>query len=384
MQLFDVYARYDLTIDRAEGCILYDTDGRDYLDVYGGHAVISVGHSHPHYVRKIGDQLQRLAFYSNSVNNPDQEALARQLGRLSGLADRYDLFLCNSGAEANENALKVASFATGNRKLIAFKGGFHGRTSAAVRATDNPRIQAPINRTFPVTHLALGDLHGVTNALAQGDVAAVIIEGIQGIGGVHVPDASFLEALAATCAAAQTPLILDEIQSGYGRSGRFFAFQYAAIEPDLITMAKGMGNGFPMGGVLIRHDHAAVKGMLGSTFGGNPLACAAGSATLDILEAEDLIAHADRFGAALLPELASLPDVTAVRGVGLMIGLEFPFPVAELRRRLLFEHRIFVGSSSDPHTLRLLPPLSFDRAQADRLLAGLRAAIPQAAKIAAI
>ena len=374
MKNFDVYKVYDLTPVRGAGACIYDEAGTEYLDVYGGHAVISVGHSHPHYVAGLRAQLDQLAYYSNSVKMPQQQQLAEQLGKLSG-CENYQLFLCNSGAEAIENALKLASFRTGHRRVIAFEGAFHGRTSAAVRATDNPRLQAPINQTFPVDWLPLDDLDAVAKALAAGDVAAVIIEGIQGIGGIHVPNADFLRGLRTLCDRTDTPLILDEIQSGYGRSGRFFAFQHAGIEPDLITVAKGMGNGFPVGGVLIRQDYPASPGLLGSTFGGNPLACAACLAVLDIMEAEDLIAHAAEAGAALMPRLASLSGVRAVRGQGLMIGLEFDFPVAELRKRLLFEQRVFVGSSSDPKVLRLLPPLNIRPDQLNQLVSALHAAL---------
>jgi len=357
MKLFDVYPLYDMEPVRGEGCYVFDKKGNQYLDLYGGHAVISVGHSHPHFVQRITEQVQKLAFYSNSVQNPLQLELAEKLGARSGLED-YQLFLCNSGAEANENALKLASFHNGRTKIIAFQNAFHGRTSAAVNATDSNKIKAPINATYEAEFHPWNDLASVEKSLAQGDVCAVIIEGIQGIGGIHVPEASFLEHVAALCKQHDTVLILDEIQSGYGRSGKFFAFQYANIEPDVISMAKGMGNGFPIGGILIHPRFEAQYGLLGTTFGGNHLACAAGSAVLDILQKEELIPHAAEVGQVALDALRQLDSPKEVRGRGLMIGVEFDFPVAALRKTLLFEHHIFTGSSSNPNVLRLLPPLN--------------------------
>lgn len=371
MHLFPVYPLFELEPVRGEGCYVYDKDDRSYLDFYGGHAVISIGHSHPHYVKRLQEQIARLGFYSNSVQNPLQEELAKKLGQLSGCPD-YQLFLCNSGAEANENALKVASFATGKQRIVAFKGAFHGRTSAAVNITDNDRIKAPINSTFPVDFLPLNDLAAVEQSLQQGDVAAVIVEGIQGIAGIYVPDASFLEGVTQLCKQYDACLILDEIQSGFGRSGRFFAFQYADIEPDLITMAKGMGNGFPVGGVLLHPRFEATYGLLGTTFGGNHLACAATLAVLEVLEQENLMEHAAQLGEYLLTQLKTLPGVQEVRGKGLMLGLQLTQEAAPLRKRLLFEHGVFTGSAAQKQTVRLLPPLNIGQAEAEMVVAKLQ------------
>lgn len=363
MKLFDVYPLFDITPVRGKGCYVYDDRGTAYLDLYGGHAVISIGHGHPHFTEKVGAQLTALPFYSNSVQNPLQQELADKLGELSG-CDDYQLFLCNSGAEANENALKLASFHNGRTKVIAFAKAFHGRTSAAVNATDNQKIKAPINTTYEVEFHDLNDLDSVAASLATGDVCAVIVEGIQGIGGIYEPDPSFLQGLQRLCRQHDTVLILDEIQSGYGRSGRFFAFQQAGIEPDLISMAKGMGNGFPIGGVLIHPRFKASYGLLGTTFGGNHLACAAGIAVLDVLKEENLLANAAAVGQALSAQLSKIPGITAIRGKGLMIGIEFDKPVVEMRKRLLFDEQVFTGSASDPKTLRLLPPLSLSQSEA--------------------
>ena len=366
MELFDVYPLMDITPVAAQGCYITDKDGVEYLDLYGGHAVISIGHSHPHYVRRISDQLQRIGFYSNSVVNPLQQELARKLGEMSGLED-YQLFLCNSGAEANENALKLASFATGKGRVIAFSKAFHGRTSAAVGVTDNERIRAVINQGQQVTFLPMNDAASVEKELSAGDVCAIIIEGIQGIGGVYVPDAAFLQDLEKLCSRYNCKLVLDEIQSGYGRSGHFFAFQEANIKPDIITTAKGMANGFPIGGVLISPDIQPRYGMLGATFGGNYLACAAGLAVLEVIEDEDLIENARQTGAYLVDELRKISGIKDVRGRGLMIGLEFEYDVKSLRTRLLKEKHIFTGVSST-NIIRLLPPLSLNREQADAFL----------------
>lgn len=371
MQLFDVYPLYDLEPVYGEGNYVYDRDGTAYLDLYGGHAVISIGHSHPHYVQKIQTQLGRLGFYSNSVQNPLQDELASLLGTLSGCND-YQLFLCNSGAEANENALKMASFHNDRSKVIAFRHAFHGRTSAAVNTTDNEGIKAPLNRSFAVEFHEWNDLESVRKSLHKEDVCALIIEGIQGIGGIHVPDPEFLEQVAKECHKTNTILILDEIQSGYGRSGHFFAYQYADIEPDLITVAKGMGNGFPIGGLLLHPRFEARYGMLGTTFGGNHLACAAGITVLEVIQQEKLIENAAVMGSYLQERLKQLPGIREIRGRGLMIGLEMPFPVASLRKKLLFEHRIFTGSSSDPHVLRLLPALNIGRKELDQFVEALR------------
>ena len=371
MPLFDVYSLYDLEPVSGQGAYVMDASGKSYLDFYGGHAVISIGHSHPHYVRRLQDQIAKLGFYSNSVKNPLQLELASKLGALSGLDD-YQLFLCNSGAEANENALKLASFHNGRSRVLAFNHAFHGRTSAAVNATDSEKIKAPINRHYPVTFVDLNDLAAVERELARGDVAAVIIEGIQGIGGIYLPEPAFLETLPGLCHAHGTVLILDEIQSGYGRSGEFFAFQYAELQPDIISMAKGMGNGFPIGGVLIHPRFVARKGVLGTTFGGNHLACAAGLAVLEVLEQEQLIDHARTLGQWLIEELRSLKLFKEVRGRGLMIGLQLDQVAAPLRKQLLFEQAVFTGSASDPNTIRLLPPLNINKEQCERLLAALQ------------
>ncbi len=366
MNLFDVYPLFDINPVRGQGCYIWDDKGTRYLDLYGGHAVISIGHSHPHYTKRIARQLYDIGFYSNSVQMPMQEELAQKLGELSGYPD-YSLFLCNSGAEANENALKVASFHTGRKKIIAFKGAFHGRTSAAVAATDNPSIIAPVNETENVVFLPLNDLDAFAQAITKyGDeLAAVIVEGIQGVGGVHIPDSTFLKAVEAGCKKAGALLILDEVQSGYGRSGKFFAHQHTGVKPDLITVAKGMGNGFPIGGVLISPDIEAKHGMLGTTFGGNYLACAAGLAVLEVMEQEQLVDNAYRIGHRLMEQLQNMPGVREVRGQGLMIGVELDEPCAPIRKELLEKHHIFTGSSSDKNTLRLLPPLTIGAREVD-------------------
>ena len=355
MKLFDVYPLFDINIVRGRGCRVYDDKGTEYLDLYGGHAVISVGHTHPYYLEKIRRQAGELSFYSNSVVNKLQSELAEKLGRLSGYDD-YSLFLINSGAEANENALQLASFHTGKKKVVSFSHAFHGRTSAAVNVTDNAKIIAPINGTFEVVRLALGDIDAVRRELAKGDVCAVIIEGIQGVGGIQIPADDFLRQLREVCTETGTVLILDEVQSGYGRSGKFFAHQYAGIRPDIITVAKGMGNGFPIGGVLISPLFTPVYGMLGTTFGGNHLACTAAIAVLDIMEKERLIENAARVGAWLMEQLKALPGIKEVRGRGLMIGIEFEQPITDIRRSLLFDEKVFTGVAGT-QVIRLLPPL---------------------------
>ena len=370
MKLFDVYPLFDLEIVSGKGCYTYDSHGTEYLDLYGGHAVISIGHSHPYYVNRITEQAKKLVFYSNSVVNSLQQQLADKLGALSGYDD-YSLFLINSGAEANENALKLASFHTGKKKVIAFAHSFHGRTSAAVKVTDNPRIVAPINDTFEVAFLPLNDMARVEQELAGGDVCAVIIEGIQGVGGIQIPEVQFLQELREACSRHHVVLILDEVQSGYGRTGKFFAHQYAGIRPDLITVAKGMGNGFPIGGVLISPQFTPVYGMLGTTFGGNHLACTAACAVLDVMRDEHLVDNAARVGQYLIDRLREIPQIKEVRGKGLMIGLEFDQPVKELRNRLLFEQHVFTGASGT-HVIRLLPPLSLSQAQADCFIGKLK------------
>lgn len=366
MKLFDVYPLFDITITKGRGCHVYDDKGTEYLDLYGGHAVISVGHCHPRIVKAIDDQASQLMFYSNSVINPLQQQLAEKLGRASGYDD-YQLFLVNSGAEANENALKLASFHTGRKRVIAYSKAFHGRTSAAVEATDNPKIVSPLNDNGHVTFLPLNNIDATVKELRKGDVAAVIIEGIQGVGGIHVPGDDFLRVVREECDATGTVLILDEIQSGYGRSGRFFAHQYSGIRPDLITVAKGIANGFPMGGVLISPRFKPVYGQLGTTFGGNHLACATAIAVLDIFEEEGLVENAAVVGTYLLESLRGLPGIKEVRGVGLMIGIELELPAKELRRRLIFDEHVFTGAAGT-HIVRLLPPLSLTLAEAEEFM----------------
>ncbi len=367
MKLFDVYPLFDIEIVKGKGCLTYDAQGQEYLDLYGGHAVISVGHSHPHYINAITEQAQKLLFYSNSVVNSLQQRLADKLGRLSGYDD-YQLFLINSGAEANENALKLASFRTGKKRVIAFDKAFHGRTSLAVEATDNPKIVASINDCGHVTFIPLGDIDATRRELAKGDVAAVIIEGIQGVGGIRVPSADFLVALRQETEKAGVVLILDEIQSGYGRSGRFFAHQYSGIRPDIITCAKGIANGYPMGAVLISPKFVPAYGQLGTTFGGNHLGCAAATAVLDIFERENLVENAERVGNHLMAELAKIDGIKELRGKGLMIGIEMDFPVKELRTRLIKEAHVFTGASGT-NVIRLLPPLTLTIEQADDFIA---------------
>lgn len=363
MTLFDVYPLFNIEIVRGKGCHVYDAEGTEYLDLYGGHAVISVGHCHPYYVEKLTEQLNKLGFYSNSVINGLQQTLAEKLGRISGYDD-YSLFLINSGAEANENALKLASFHNGKKRVLSFCKAFHGRTSAAVRVTDNPKIIAPINENIPVTYLPLNDIEAVETELKKGDVSSVIIEGIQGVGGIQLPSTEFMVKLRELCTRYEAVLILDEIQSGYGRTGKFFAHQYAGIRPDIITVAKGIANGFPMGGVLISPMFKPIYGMLGTTFGGNHLACAAAIAVLDIMEQENLLDNVNRVGAYLMEELRKMPRIKEVRGEGLMIGIEFAEPIKELRNKLLFEEKVFTGVAGT-NTIRLLPPLclSIDEAR---------------------
>ncbi len=370
MKLFDVYPIYDLQPVNAHGAYLTDLSGAEYLDFYGGHAVISIGHSHPHYVYRVEQQLKAMGFYSNSVVNPLQEELAALLGTLSGYPD-YQLFLVNSGAEANENALKLASFATGKKSVVSFDKSFHGRTSACVAVTDNPKIRAPINYAEHVTFLPFEDLKGVEAVLSKNETCAVIIEGIQGIAGINMPSEHFFKGLKTLCDQYGVVLILDEIQSGYGRTGKFFAHQYADIQADIITVAKGMGNGFPMGGVIISPSFEASYGLLGTTFGGNHLACAAGLAVLEILQQERLIENAQSRGIQLKQLLSKIDAVKEVKGHGLMLGIEFDFPVKSLRQHLLFKEKIFVGSSSDPNILRLLPPLCIGDSEIDQLIEGL-------------
>lgn len=366
MKLFDVYPLYDIAPVKGRGCYVYTEDGTEYLDLYGGHAVISIGHCHPHYVEAIAHQAAMLGFYSNSVQNPLQGILAEKLGRLSGYDD-YSLFLCNSGAEANENAIKLASFHTGKAKVLAFGHAFHGRTSGAVAATDNPKIVSPFNRTPNVEFVPLGDIEAVETALATGEYCAVLIEGIQGVAGIRVPSDDFMRQLRELTSKTGTVLILDEIQSGYGRTGHFFAHQWAGIRPDIITMAKGIANGFPMGAVLISPEFKPVYGMLGTTFGGNHLACAAAIAVAEVTENERLVDNAREVGDYLLGKLRQMPQLKEVRGRGLMIGVEIDGDAPALRKRLLFDKHIFTGGAGQT-TVRLLPALCVSKKEADIFL----------------
>ncbi len=370
MKLFDVYPLFNIEIVKGKGCHVWDKEGNEYLDLYGGHAVISVGHSHPTYVKAISEQVSKLGFYSNSVINSLQQTLADKLGKASGY-DEYSLFLINSGAEANENALKLASFHNGKKRVLAFQHSFHGRTSAAVRVTDNPKIIAPVNEGLDVSYLPLNDKAAVEAELKKGDVSSVIIEGIQGVGGIQVPTDDFLQELRSLCTKYQAVLIIDEIQSGYGRSGKFFAHQYAGIRPDMITVAKGIANGFPMGAVLISPIFKPIYGMLGTTFGGNHLACAAAIAVLDIMHDEGLVANAEKVGSYLLEELHKFPGIKEIRGRGLMIGIEFEEPIKEIRSKLLFEQKVFTGVAGT-NTIRLLPPLCLSMAEAAEFISRFR------------
>lgn len=366
MKLFDVYPLFDVNIVKGKGCHVWDDKGQEYLDLYGGHAVISIGHAHPHYVEAISKQVASLGFYSNSVINKLQQEVADRLGVMCGYDD-YQLFLINSGAEANENALKLASFYNGRTRIVSFAKAFHGRTSLAVEVTNNPKIIAPVNDNGHVTYLPWNDVDAMKAELAKGDVCAVIIEGIQGVGGIQVPAPGFMQAIRQACDENGTVLILDEIQSGYGRSGKFFSHQYDGIRPDMITVAKGIGNGFPMAGVLISPKFTPVYGQLGTTFGGNHLACAAAIAVLDVMKAENLVENAARVGAHLMEELKKFEGIKEVRGRGLMIGLEFENPIKEIRQKLLFEQKVFTGVSGT-NVIRLLPPLCLSMAEADEFL----------------
>lgn len=366
MKLFDVYPLFPIEIVRGKGCHVYDSEGVEYLDLYGGHAVISVGHAHPDYVKAISEQVAQLGFYSNSVINGLQRKLADKMGKICGYDD-YFLFLVNSGAEANENALKLASFYNNRNKVLAFKKSFHGRTSAAVRVTDIPKYIAPVNEGLEVKFVELNDINAVKEALQTKEYSSVIIEGIQGIGGIQVPDDNFMRQLRDVCTETDTVLILDEIQSGYGRSGKFFAHQYSGIKADLITVAKGICNGFPMSGMLISPKFTPVYGQLGTTFGGNHLGCAGAIAVLDIIEKENLIQNAAEVGAFLLDELGKISGIKEVRGRGLMIGLEFEQPIKEIRSKLLFEQHVFTGVAGT-NTIRLLPPLCLTMADAQEFL----------------
>ncbi len=362
---FDVYPVFDINPVRAEGSYIWDDKGKKYLDFYGGHAVISIGHSHPHYVRMITEQLASIGFYSNSVKIPLQNQLAEKLGKLSGYTD-YQLFLCNSGAEANENALKLASFETGRKKVIAFSGSFHGRTSLAVAATDNPKIVAPVNQTDNIIFSPFNDVDAFLKVM-DGDVAAVIVEGIQGVAGIQLPTAIFMETLQAKCREFGAKLILDEVQSGYGRTGKFFAHQHFDVTPDIITTAKGMGNGFPVAGVLISPTIKPTYGMLGTTFGGAYLACAAAIAVLDVMAKENLMANAQQLGDYLVAQLQGIAGIKEVRSKGLMIGIDMVYPAEALRRSLVFDHHVFTGAAGSS-TVRLLPALNITQNEANEFL----------------
>lgn len=366
MNLFDVYPLFDIEPVKAQGSYIWDKNGTKYLDLYGGHAVISIGHSHPYYVQKISEQLNKIGFYSNSVKISLQQELAEKLGELSGDND-YNLFLCNSGAEANENALKLASFHNGKKKIIAFDKSFHGRTSLVVSATDDKSIVAPVNQNENIIFLPLNDEVALEQEM-NNEVCAVIVEGIQGVGGIRIPSESFLKKMKLLCKKFDAMMILDEVQSGYGRSGKFFAYQHTEVKPDLITVAKGMGNGFPIAGVLISPEIKAKHGMLGTTFGGNHLACVAAIAVLDIIKKENLMENSLQIGNYIMENLKINNEVKEVRGKGLMIGIELETPCINLRNELLFKHEIFTGSSSNKNTIRILPALNITKTEADIFL----------------
>lgn len=373
MKPFDVYPLQSITPVKAQGCYVWDENDIRYLDLYGGHAVISIGHAQPEFSQAITQQAATMGFYSNSVQNPVQQEMAKKLGELSGYDD-YQLFMVNSGAEAIENALKIASFQTGRQHVVSIKKGFHGRTSFALAVTDNPRLSAPANQVHPTTFIEMEDVKGLEAVLSENKTAAVVIEGIQGIAGIYEPSNEFLGAIQTLCKTYGALFIVDEIQSGYGRTGKFFAHQYAGVKPDLITVAKGMGNGFPIGGVLIHPSIKAYHGMLGTTFGGTHLGCAAGLAVLNVLEKEKLMENASSTGEFIMKELKKLNEVE-VRGRGLMIGVEFDFPIKELRKTLLEDFHVFTGMSSNPNTLRILPPLSLSIEQAQYFIDALKSSI---------
>ena len=374
MKLFDVYPLYEVTPVSAKGIVITDDKGQEYHDFYGGHAVISIGHAHPLYVKRLKDQLDNIGFYSNAVQNPLQVELATRLGQLSGCID-FNLFLCNSGAEASENALKMASFQTGKSRVIAFNNSFHGRTSAAVATTDNEKINAPINKQQKVTFLPFNDITAFENEIGKGDVCAVILEAIQGVGGLDEPSAEFFKKVEKLCNIHNVLLIADEVQSGFGRSGKFFAFQHHEISPDIITIAKGMGNGFPVGGVLLHDDIKASYGQLGTTFGGNHLACVATLAVLEVMEKEGLVVNAKELGNYFLEKAKEIPQVKRTKGKGLMLGLEFDFEVAELRKKLIYEQHLFTGGANDKHVLRILPALNITKTDMDLFFDKLKMAL---------
>lgn len=374
MKLFDVYPLFDINLTKGKGSYVWDDNGVKYLDFYGGHAVISIGHAHEHYLQKLENQLHLLSFYSNSVKLNIQQELADKLGLLSD-CDNYQLFLCNSGAEAVENALKIASFHNNRKKIIAFKGGFHGRTSGAVAVTDNPKIKPPVNDDAHVIFLEFNDTIGLKKTFIENEICAVIIEPIQGVHGIYEPSETFLQLIQKLCNENNSLFIADEIQCGYGRTGKFFAHQHANVMPDVITMAKGMGNGFPIAGILIHENIAAKYGLLGTTFGGAPLACAAGLAVLEVIEKENLIANAEEIGGYLREQCKNIPEICQIRGKGLMIGIEFGFPVKEIREQLVYQHQVFVGNASQPNTLRLLPSLTIIKDEVDIFINALKSCL---------
>jgi acetylornithine aminotransferase len=369
MKLFDVYPLNDITIVKAEGSYVWDDANQKYLDLYGGHAVISIGHTHPHYLKRLEDQLHKVGFYSNSIKIPLQVELAEKLGKVSG-KEEYQLFLCNSGAEANENALKLASFYNGRKKIIAFKKGFHGRTSLAVAVTDNPNIVAPVNQTDNVIFLPFNDEQLLESAFSQNDISSVIVEGIQGVGGINVASNAFLQKIRSLCDQYNAVFIADSVQCGYGRSGKFYAHDYSGVNADIYTMAKGMGNGFPIGAISIAPKIQPKHFMLGTTFGGNHLACAAALAVLEVIQQDDLMKNAEAVGGYLISALKKLPHIKEVRGVGLMIGIELPEELKMVKRNLLYDHKIFTGESQ-PNVIRLLPALNISTIEADIFLAAI-------------
>ena len=371
MKLFDVYPLYNVTPVSAKGIEVTDDQGETYMDFYGGHAVISIGHSHPHYVKRMTEQLQQMAFYSNSIKNPLQVELGDKLGKASECKD-YQLFMCSSGAEANENALKMASFHTGKSKVIAFHNSFHGRTSAAIATTDNPKINAPLNRQQQVDFVPLNDFESFEKTIAQGEYCAVILEAIQGVGGLDEPSTEFYQFIAQKCKEYGTVLIADEVQSGFGRSGKFFAFQHHGIQPDIISIAKGMGNGFPVGGVLIHNKFEPGYGQLGTTFGGNHLACVATLSVLEVMENENLVVSAAHLESYFKERAAKIPTIEKVKGRGLMLGLEFDFEVGELRKNLIYNQHMFTGGSANKKLLRFLPALNITKEQIDLFFEGLK------------
>jgi len=376
MKLFDVYPLYDVTPVKAKDVFVYDENGTEYLDLYGGHAVISIGHGHPHYIKKLKDQLDNIGFYSNAIQNPLQQKLADAIGHQSCCHD-YQLFLCSSGAEAIENALKLASFHTQKKRIIAFRNAFHGRTSAAVAASDNPNINAPLNKQQKVTFLEFNDSEGLENELQKGDVCAVIFEAIQGVGGLDQPSEAFVYDMDRLCKEYNSCLIADEVQSGFGRTGTFFAYQKYAIQPHIVTMAKGMGNGFPIGGILVHPSIEAKYGMLGTTFGGNHLACAASVAVLDVLEKERLQEKSKELEAYFMNQAKDILEVKQIKGRGLMLGLEFNFEVGALRKTLIYDKKIFTGGSSNKNLLRILPPLTVQKKHIDYFFKSLKEALTE-------